>query len=107
MLRFVLVSSDHINCVKLSEWNGLSCDLIIFAELYGLAVAVVLTVTALIVLSVVLIIVIIKCQRLRRKKIQHMSQGETDHRSCQEAKSEPAVYYSHIFQQSSSGQVHG
>lgn len=74
------MSSDHVNCVKLSEWNDLSSDLF-FAELYGLAVAVTLTVTALIVLSVVLIIVIIKCQRLRRKKIQRMSQGETDHRS--------------------------
>ena len=103
MLRFILVSSYHTNCMKLSEWNGLSCDL--FAELYGLAVAVTLTVTALIVLSVVLIMVTIKCQRLRRKKIQHMSQGETDHRSCQEPDSKPPIYYSHI-QQSNLGQVH-
>lgn len=69
-----------------------------FAELYGLAVAVALTVTALIILSVVLVIVIIKCQR--RKKVQRVSQGEMDHRSCQEAKSEPPILIYSWFQQS-------
>jgi uncharacterized membrane protein len=65
---------------------------IYLTELYGLAVGVALTMTALIILSVVLVIVVIKYQR--RRKGQRVSQGETNcHRSCQEAKS--LFSYSH------------
>ena len=45
-------------------------------EVYGLAVAVALTVAALIILIVALVIVIIKCHR--RRKIQHVTQGERE-----------------------------
>ena len=58
--------------------NGIrNADLLWFAdkpELYSLAVAVTVTVAALIILMVALVTVIIKCQR--RKKIQRVCQGE-------------------------------
>ena len=60
--------------------NGIrNANLLWFAdkpELYGLAVAVAVTVAALIILTVALVTVIIKCQR--RKKIQRVCQGERE-----------------------------